>query len=204
VTKIKFCGLTRDEDIVYANELLPDYIGFVFVPQSRRYISPEKARILKKKLDVNIFTVGVFSNENPEIIGQLLNDGTLDMAQLHGDENAEYIKCLRTFTNKPLMQAFKITRANDIELAKNSIADLVLLDASEGGSGKVFDWTLIKNFSRPFFLAGGLNIHNATDAVTELQPYAVDVSSGIESNGYKDKVKMHEFICAIVHEKGEK
>ena len=203
MTKIKFCGLTRDEDIVYANELLPDYIGFVFVPQSRRYISPEKARVLKKKLDSNIFTVGIFSNENPEIIVQLLNDGTLDMAQLHGDENAEYIRCLRTFTEKPLVQAFKINCANDIELAKNSCADFVLLDASEGGSGKVFDWTLIKNFSRPFFLAGGLTIHNVADAVTELQPYALDVSSGIESNGCKDKNKMREFIGAVVQAKNE-
>ena len=196
MTKIKFCGLSRPCDIEVANELRPEYIGFVFAPESRRYVTPEKAMELKQMLLPEIKAVGVFVNENTETIADLLNNGVIDIAQLHGDEDGDYIKRLRQLTDKPIIKAFRIKIANDIETAEHSSADYILLD-SGAGTGTVFDWSLIKIINRPYFLAGGLDVQNVRAAIAALHPFAVDVSSGIETNGYKDKTKMAAFVAAV-------
>lgn len=196
MTKIKLCGLSRPCDIDVANEVKPEYIGFVFAKKSSRYLVPEQAAELKKMLSPDIQAVGVFVNEKPEVIASLLNNGTIDIAQLHGAESEGYIKKLRQITDKPLIRAFRIQSAEDIADTENSSADYVLLD-SGAGTGFVFDWELIRNIRRPYFLAGGLAPDNVGSAVNKFHPFAVDVSSGIETDGVKDKSKMAAFVAAV-------
>lgn len=196
MTKIKLCGLSRPCDIKAANRLKPEYIGFVFAPKSKRKVTSQKAADLKRLLAPNIKAVGVFVNENPESVACLLNIGMIDMAQLHGDEDETYIGQLRTLTDKPVIKAFRIKTELDIKAANESSADYVLLD-SGAGTGTVFDWKLIKSVKRPYFLAGGLNLNNVENAIKMLRPYAVDVSSGIETDGLKDKTKMAAFVDAV-------
>ena len=196
MTKIKLCGLSRPCDIEAANELKPEYIGFVFAPKSRRYVTPEKAKELKQLLVPEIRAVGVFVNEDPERIACLVNSGVIDIAQLHGSEDEDYIKKLRTLTDKPVIRAFRIESARDIENAEHCSAEYVLLD-SGAGTGAVFDWELIQDMKRPYFLAGGLSLDNVGDAVEMLHPFAVDVSSGIETDGVKDRIKMAAFVAAV-------
>ncbi len=201
MTKIKLCGLSRPCDIEAANQLKPDYIGFVFAPKSKRYVTPEQARALKQMLLPEIQAVGVFVNEDPQNIARLLRDQIIDMAQLHGGEDEAYIARLRQLTDQPVIQAFRVETARDLEKVEQSTADYVLLD-SGAGTGKVFDWDLIQNITRPYFLAGGLDPHNVADAVKTRRPYGVDVSSGIETGGRKDKDKMAAFVAAVRKEEG--
>lgn len=197
MTKIKLCGLSRPQDIQTANRLMPDYIGFVFAPKSRRYVPPEKAEALRRLLRPEISAVGVFVREAPETVAELLSRRIIDIAQLHGGEDAEYIARLRTLTGKPLIQAFRIDTQQDILAAEASKADFVLLDSGNGGTGTTFDWSLIRKIRRPYFLAGGLCPGNVRRAIASLKPYAVDVSSGIETDGIKDESKMTEFVHAV-------
>ncbi len=197
MTKIKFCGLSRPCDIEAANELRPEYIGFVFSSKSRRYVSPEKAARLKKKLDSGMKAVGVFVNEKQELIAGLLKTGIIEIVQLHGGESEEYINQLRRLTDQPIIKAFCVETGKDIEAANASGADYVLLDSGKGGTGTVFDWNLVKKMERPYFLAGGLTVSNVGDAVRKLKPYAVDISSGIETGGYKDRNRMEMFVKAV-------
>jgi phosphoribosylanthranilate isomerase len=194
VTKIKLCGLTRTVDIEVVNNLLPEYIGFVFAPKSKRYISPAQAEILKNLLDKKISAVGVFVNENISTVAEIAK--FLDLIQLHGNEDENYISQLRNFTDKKIIKAFKIKTAEDLNAAESCTADFILLD-SGAGTGEIFNWQLLKNFKRPYFLAGGLTVENVSDAVKLLKPFAVDVSSGIESGGLKDAVKMKKFVEII-------
>ena len=196
MTKIKLCGLSRPEDIQAANLLKPDFVGFVFAPQSRRYVLPRQARELKARLCPGIQAVGVFVNEELETVAQLLNRGVIDLAQLHGSEDGDDIRRLRTLTDKPVIQAFRIAGAQDILRAQTSPAHRILLD-SGAGTGTVFDWSLIGQLRRPYFLAGGLDAGNVGAAVRRLRPYAVDVSSGIETEGKKDPDKMAAFVAAV-------
>ena len=196
MTKIKFCGLSRPCDIEAANELKPEYVGFVFYRKSRRYVTPEKAGELKSMLDSGIKAVGVFVDEPPEAIAALLRDGVIDIAQLHGGEDGGYIEKLRKLTGRPVIRAFIIETAQDAAEAARCPADYVLLD-SGAGTGDVFDWELIRDIDRPYFLAGGLSPENAESAVAMLRPFAVDVSSGIETGGLKDKAKMAAFAAAV-------
>ena len=200
MTKIKFCGLTGDCDIDAANELRPEYVGFVFAPKSKRYVMPERAAELKSRLEAGIKAVGVFVNDDLYHVAELLNRGVIDIAQLHGSEDEEYIGQLRQLTGKPVIKAFRIKTAEDIAEAEKCTADHVLLD-SGAGTGEVFDWKLIKNMKRPYFLAGGLSPDNVENACEQLTPYAVDVSSGIETDGVKDKAKMAAFAAAVRGEK---
>ena len=194
--KIKLCGLTRPCDIEAVNELQPDYIGFVFAKKSRRYVSPEKAEELKVMLAPGIQAVGVFVNEEPEQIAALLEAGTIDVAQLHGQESETEIRRLRELTDHPLIQAFRIDTEQDVERANASTADYVLLDSGAGGTGTVFDWDLLQAIRRPYFLAGGLDTENLGTVKAKLNPYGADVSSGIETGGDKDKEKMTAFVAA--------
>ena len=196
MTRIKMCGLRRPEDIEAAGELLPEYIGFVFFPGSKRYVPPETARALKSGLNPGIRAVGVFVDEKPETVAKLLSDGTIDLAQLHGSEDEAYLADLRKRTDKPLIRAFRVRGAEDALRAQASSADEILLDAG-AGDGKTFDWSWLRQVKRPYFLAGGLTPENAGRAVRELKPYAVDVSSGIETGGFKDIVKMRAFVRAV-------
>ena len=195
--KIKLCGLTRPEDIEAANALKPDFIGFVFAQKSRRYVSPETASRLRAGLDPGIRAVGVFVREKPEQVAALLNAGVIDLAQLHGGEDEAYIQRLRALTDRPLIQAFRVDTAADLERARASAADCILLDNGPGGTGAAFDWALLRGFERPYFLAGGLGPENVAAAVTALHPFAVDVSSGIETAGVKDPEKMRAFVQAV-------
>ena len=196
MSKIKLCGLSRKCDIEWANALKPEYIGFVFWSKSKRNVPPEKAKELKGLLSPDIKAVGVFVDEPIENVAELLNDNIIDIAQLHGGEDEEYIKKLRTLSDKPIIKAFLLKSENDAERAEKSTADYILVDSGTG-TGKSFDWELLKNISRPYFLAGGLCCENISQAITALDPYAVDVSSGIETNGCKDKNKMAAFVAAV-------
>lgn len=196
MTKIKLCGLFRPCDIESANELKPEYIGFVFAQKSKRYVTPDKARKLKAILSPDIKAVGVFVNESVESVAELLGQNIIDIAQLHGDEDNEYITELRKLTDKTIIKAFRIKSATDVTNAEQCTADYILLD-SGAGTGTVFDWSLIQNVKRPYFLAGGLGVDNIASAVETLRPYAVDVSSGIETDGLKDKTKMAAFVAAV-------
>ena len=202
MTKIKLCGLTRSCDIEWANALMPDFIGFVFARKSRRYVSPMLARELRGKLNPAIQAVGVFVNETPEAVAALLNDGIIDLAQLHGGENEDYIRSLRALTDRPLIQAFRVDGPTDLERACQSSADHVLLDNGAGGTGTAFEWALLKDYGRPCFLAGGLTPGNVARAIKVVRPFAVDVSSGIETDGAKDYMKMAAFVNAVRHEEG--
>ncbi len=196
MTRIKMCGLRRKEDIEAANEIRPDFIGFVFFPGSKRFVSPETAASLRKSLAPGIQAAGVFVDGDPESVARMLNSGVISLAQLHGHEDEAYIARLRRLTDRPLIRAFRIRTAADAEAARASSADHILLDAG-AGDGKTFDWSLLSGFSRPYFLAGGLTSENVSRAVRELNPWAVDVSSGIETDGYKDIDKMRAFAGAV-------
>lgn len=228
MTKIKLCGLTRDCDIQTVNQLLPEYIGFVFAKKSRRCVSPERALELKKQLHPAIKAVGVFVNETPENVADYLTHGIIDLAQLHGKEDEAYIARLRQLTDKPLIKAFRIDREEDIAKAFQSSADYILLDSGDGGTGTTFNWEFLDSYRKAaakmdqseqmtgdiaqeneaqgnemqkkrssaprLFLAGGLTISNVASAIAQLHPYAVDVSSGIETDGLKDPTKMQQFV----------
>ena len=201
MTRIKLCGLSRPADIKIVNSLCPEYIGFVFYEKSSRYITPEKAGELKSLLSDRIKAVGVFVDEPLEKIVDLLDKGIIDIAQLHGNEDDEYIKKLRELSKKPVIKAFRIQSKDDTKKAEGSLADLILLDSGQG-SGEAFDWELLRDIKRDYFLAGGLDPYNVKDALRILHPYAVDVSSGIEKDHIKDERLMAAFVSAVRKEEG--
>ena len=196
MTKIKMCGISRICDAETANNIMPDYVGFVFWSKSRRNIGFETARLLRQTLRPDITAVGVFVNDKADIIAKMYRDGLINMAQLHGNEDETYIKSLRRIADIPIIQAFRIMSQDDLTKAAASTADYLLLDAGMG-DGKTFDWDLLKGFNRPYILAGGLNCQNVTEAIRRLHPFGVDVSSGIETDGMKDKNKMVTFAAAV-------
>ncbi len=196
MTKIKLCGLTRYEDILAVNELVPDFIGFVFWEKSKRYVTAEQAKVLKEKLNPSVKAVGVFVDEDPKVIAEIANAGIIDIVQLHGSEDEEYISELRKLTSGEIIKAFKIRSTEDLKRAGKSSADRLLFDAGMG-DGKVFDWSVLKAFDRPYFLAGGLDKETLPGALSLLDPDGVDVSSGIETNGRKDPEKMKLFVEAV-------
>ena len=196
MTRVKMCGLRRAEDIEAANRLMPEYIGFVFAPASRRYIAPEDAAVLRLRLRPGIRAVGVFVDEEESAAARLLESGVIDIAQLHGNEDEAYIARLKARTGKPVIRAFRVKNAEDLRAAEASPADMILLDAG-AGDGKTFDWSMLSSVSRPYFLAGGLTPENTAEAVKRYHPFAVDVSSGIETDGFKDCNKMRAFMRAV-------
>jgi len=179
------------------NEALPDYIGFVFA-ESRRQISPETAAQLKSVLDSKITAVGVFVNERIELIADICGRGIVDIIQLHGDENEEYIRALRQKVSKPIINAIRVKNTDSLNIASQLPCDFLLLDAysdkSYGGAGKTFDWRSAKSIDIPFFLAGGICIDNAELALGIAKPYCLDVSSGVETNGLKDRNKIKQLV----------
>ena len=193
MAKIKICGLKRLDDIEIVNKYKPDYIGFVFA-DSKRKVTSDLACKMKKNLDSSIKSVGVFVDEDIDVIIKLYDEGIIDIAQLHGLENEEYIKKLKQKSNYQLeiINAIEMSDEKDLKEYDNSLADYLLLDNGKG-SGKTFDWRLIrKDLKKEFFLAGGLNSKNISKAIEEFNPYAVDLSSGVETDGYKDELKIKE------------
>lgn len=191
MSKIKVCGLSRRDDIKAVNEARPDFCGFIIeVKKSSRCISREKVKELKKELHPDIIPVGVFVDAPVELVAELLEDGMIEMAQLHGKEDERYIERLREITEKPLIKAFSIKTKEDMEEALQSSADYILLDQGSGGTGKTFDWSLVPKIERPFFLAGGLGKENLKQAIETLNPWAVDLSSSLETAGKKDREKI--------------
>lgn len=200
------CGLFRDEDISYANEVKPDYIGFVFYPKSHRYVSIEKAQSLKARLDPEIKAVGVFVDSDISFIKELVAKNIIDIVQLHGHEDSNYIHELRKSIDNPdisIIQAIVIKNEADIlRLPQNDFmdnefsADYYLVDSGMG-SGSSFNWDLLKEHNGKIFLAGGLNTENIAKALSTVKPFAVDVSSGIETDRIKDFDKMKKFISLV-------
>ncbi|MCQ2561911.1 MAG: phosphoribosylanthranilate isomerase, partial [Clostridia bacterium] len=166
---------------------------FIFVQGRKRYISPETAAELKGLLKPEIKAVGVFIGEDREIIADIANRGIIDVIQLHGSESDEYIAKLRKLVKLPIIKVFKIESPEDAAKAEASTADLILADSGNGGTGELGRWDLIKLIKRDYILAGGLNPENVGEAVKELHPYAVDTSSGVETDGLKDPDKMIAF-----------
>lgn len=202
-TKVKICGLKRVQDIEIVNKFCPDYVGFVFAP-SKRQISIESAKQLKALLHPFIKTVGVYVNEHIEKILQCERQGIIDIIQLHGDEDLVYIKELKKSSHLPIIKAFRIKNIESLQvqqdLIENPILDGVLLDAyspsSYGGLGESFDWNLLEQIHRPYFLAGGIGIENIEEALGH-EPYAIDVSSKVETDGVKDAEKIRKLIETV-------
>ena len=200
MTKIKICGLSRIKDIEAVNQILPDYIGFVFA-QSKRRVNLKTAKQLKDVLDKRIQAIGVFVNESHEQITELCGRGIIDMVQLHGDEDEGYIRKLKEQISAPVIKAVRVQSTGQIINAQKIPCDYLLLDTYQkdvyGGSGKRFDWSLIPEGIKPFFLAGGIDLKNAHDALTQSHPYCLDVSSGVETGGLKDAQKIKEIVQIV-------
>ena len=195
MVKVKFCGLKRPCDIAWANELHPDYAGFVFAGTKRR-VSDETAAALRRELDPSIPAVGVFVDDELPHMASLVKKGVIQLIQLHGQEEDALVQQLPTELGVPVIKAFSIANQDDIKRALESRADYILLDQGKGGTGKAFDWSLLKEIDRSYFLAGGLTPQNAAQAA-KLRPYALDVSSGIETDGVKDRDKMTLFMTTL-------
>ncbi len=197
MAKIKICGLSRVCDIDFANEAKLDYVGFVFA-NSRRKITKEQAYILKKKLNSDIKTVGVFVNEDINFILELLNENIIDIIQLHGHEDEKYMLELKRKTDNPIIKAITVDKKDFISNFSNTFANYLLLDSGAGGTGVKFDWNLLdKEIKKPFFLAGGINAENVEQAIKLINPFAIDISSGVETNGYKDRYKILDIVRRV-------
>ncbi|MBQ7544097.1 MAG: phosphoribosylanthranilate isomerase [Synergistaceae bacterium] len=203
MAKVKICGISHDVEIGIMNELNPDYVGFVFASKSKRFIAPEHAGYLRAKLKRSIKAVGVFENAKLEQVALAVETAGLDMIQLRGAETGEYIAALREYTRCPIIRSFKVNTAMDAERAMYTTADYVMLDGGEGG-GHTFDWSFIGSSKRrAYFLKGGLTPDNIQQALDlSPQPFALDVSTGVESSRLKDYRKCMKFILAVRNYKG--
>lgn len=200
--KIKICGLTRPEDITAVNQYRPDYAGFVFAPGKRR-LTPEKARELRKILLPEILSAGIFVNSPVEDILSLAENRTISLVQLHGDEDSNYILELKKFLTPsvPIIKAVRVQSAEDMLRAETFPADYLLFDTYTegiyGGSGRTFDWSMIPDIHKPWFLAGGIGFSNIKEAV-KTKAFCLDLSSSMETDGKKDPGKIRE-IMQIIH-----
>lgn len=199
--KVKMCGMRREEDIIYANEIRPDYVGFIFA-DSKRYISPEMAEKFRKELNENIKVVGVFVNEDVKRMAEIAKKVPLDVIQLHGEERKEDILELKKLLGSEVQiwKAVRVRKREDVIKAMQLPAEKILLDSFAknmyGGTGKLLDISLLTgmNFSKPYFLAGGLNTENIGDIIKKIHPYGIDLSGGIETDGKKDQKKMKKIM----------
>ena len=197
--RIKMCGLRRPDEIIYANECLPDYIGFVFA-ESRRKVSGGEAKKLGEQLDPLVKKVGVFVNEPLRSLISISEEAGLDIIQLHGDEDDEYIREVRHKTGKEIWKAVRVRTAKDIQAAQELPTDKLLLDSfseeSYGGTGKVMDFAVLDQaeIRKPYFIAGGLTVDNLPVILRNTEPYGIDISSVIETGGVKDREKMRKVI----------
>lgn len=196
MAKIKICGLMSLADIQTVNQYKPDYIGFVFARKSRRYLAPQQAAGLKEQLSPDIAAVGVFVDEPKENVADLLNQDIIDIAQLHGQETEEEIQWIQGHTGKQVVKAVSVQSEDDITCWSKSHADYLLLDHGSGGTGRTFDWNLVTDCGKPYFLAGGINLGNLSKALA-VGAYAIDLSGGAETDGRKDPAKIAEIIRIV-------
>lgn len=202
MTKIKLCGIRRQEDVAMVNRAKPDYAGFVFAP-GRRQVTAEEAESLRRQLDPAIAAVGVFVKAPVEEAADLANRGIIQLIQLHGEEDEAYVKALRWRTKAPIIRVLRIRGPESIQDLDQYDCDYFLLDTYSGsqfgGLGKTFDHSLLRQvrFPKPFFLAGGLDPENVRAVIEECRPFGVDTSSGIETAGTKDENKIRAFVSAV-------
>lgn len=192
MTKIKLCGLMHEKDALAANEARPDWVGLVF-DAGRHFVSDETAAMIRKALDPSIPAVGVFVNEDPAHILSLVERGTIQYVQLHGGESEAYIKALKRSLSCPIIRVVSVKTREDVLRAADTEAEYLLLDHGKGGTGKSFDWSNIPPIDKPWFMAGGIGLSNL-EAALSYHPYAVDISSGAETNGQKDPEKMRRLV----------
>ena len=197
-TRLKICGLSRLEDIIAVNRHGADYAGFVFFQKSKRYVDPYRASELISLLRTDTVPVGVFMDEPLDNVVRIARISGVEIIQLHGHESDEYVEYVKRTLERPVIKAYKAGEEGALEKAKNSTADYVMID-SGAGSGKKFDWNILKDFERDYFLAGGLDPESVGEAISLLEPFAVDVSSGVETDGIKDEKKIADFIKAVKH-----
>lgn len=200
MTNIKLCGLTREEDIKKANELKPEYIGFVFYDKSRRNVTKAQAKKLKSILNPEIKAVGVFVDAPTSEVEELFEENIIDVAQLHGNEDEDYIKELMD-NHIPVIKTFKANSPEELIKAEKSSADMIMFDAGNGEGNVINDLQILTYIDRPFILAGGLNQENVAAAIDKVKPFGVDVSTGIETDKVKDANKMKKFVEAVREEK---
>ncbi|WP_432630589.1 phosphoribosylanthranilate isomerase [Brotaphodocola sp.] len=203
-TRVKICGLTREEDMDVLNECRPDFAGLVFAP-SRRQVSEEQAEKLRARLRPEIPIVGVFVDAPSEQIARLVEKRIIDVVQLHGSETPSDLENLRERLKGlgrkvPLIKAIRMSAETDLAIWDQSEADYLLLDAMQAGAGKVFDHNLLEShlpIRKPWFLAGGMNPENVSLAIARFSPFGVDVSSGVETDGKKDPEKIRRMIAEV-------
>ncbi|HHX56703.1 MAG TPA: phosphoribosylanthranilate isomerase [Clostridiales bacterium] len=200
---IKLCGLRRLEDIEYVNEFMPDYVGFIFAENSKRTVTIEQAKALSKNLSSYIQKVGVFVNQPVEYVAKAVDEVGLNVYQLHGDEDCDYIENISNTVDADIWKAVRVRSSEDIAFADNLGVDAILLDSFSngqyGGTGKLADWDIITKakINTQIFLAGGLDENNITNAIKTVKPYGVDISGGIETDGFKDRLKIKRLMNLI-------
>ena len=213
MTRIKICGLSRPQDVACVNQAKPDWCGFVVnFPKSRRSVTPDQLRSLRRELDPSVVPVGEFVDQPVEVVTDLLNRGIISIAQLHGGEDEDYTAALRAAApGKEIWKAFQVHEPADLERAIAFPADRILLDSGQGTGRtfdwsllrhfpRTFDWSLLRHFPRPYLLAGGLDPENLPEAIRTLRPYGVDLSSGVETDGLKDFTKIQAAVAAAREE----
>ncbi len=202
---VKICGLTEPHGVTAAIEGGADFVGFVFYPPSPRAVTPDVARYLASYVPPSVRRVGLFVNPDLELLQQTVQQGFLDMIQLHGEEDVDFINKLKDDYGLPIMKVVNISAKKDLELAAcfDRVADWMLFDtktaSGSGGTGQTFDWTILKDYphQKPWMLAGGLTVDNIAEACRILTPTVLDVSSGVESTrGVKDPGKIKAFLQA--------
>ena len=190
-TKIKICGLKRIEDVISVNVAEPDYCGFIFnVSGSRRSIGAEQLNILVDMLNPEIVPIGVFVNEKTDVILRIVRESGIRMVQLHGQENGEIIHTIQSKAQVPVIKAVSVRSKEDVRSAVLSPADYLLFDYGEGGTGQTFDWNLLEDIPRPYFMAGGIGTHNMEEVLRRFSPFALDVNSSVETDRQKDGKKI--------------
>ena len=189
MSKIKICGLRRPVDVEMVNRYHPDYAGFIQVPGRMRNVPEDVLAVILPRLDKTIKSVGVFVNEERDVLAGKIEKFDFDLIQLHGQESEEYISWLKKRFDKPVIKAVSVKTSEDILSWKNSIADYLLLDNGGGGTGQSFDWKEIVDMEHPFFMAGGINSDNVVDALKH-NPFCIDASGGVETDGFKDENKI--------------
>lgn len=198
--KIKLCGIRTTDDVRLINEAQPDFCGFIVeFPKSFRSVSEAELRNLTAQVNPEIKKVGVFVNASKDLVIRLLQENVIDLAQLHGQEDDIYIEEIKTKTGKQVIKAFSIKTKENVQKALESPADYILLDQGGGGTGQTFDWSLIPEINRPWFLAGGLSADNLHTAIEHLHPWGIDLSSSLETNQKKDPAKIKR-IMEIIHQ----
>lgn len=194
--KIKICGLKRREDIEYVNKYQPDYIGFVFAGKKRK-LTYDQVVDLKKYLTSSIQVVGVFVNEDISFVEKLVKEHVIDLVQLHGQEDQKYIQALKEKVDVSIIKTIQIK--NEDSFNEHYDVDYYLYDHGTGGTGESFDWSMLKEVDKPVFLAGGINLLNIDDALKK-NVYALDVSSGVETDGFKDEKKIKKIVRRVRNE----